>query len=609
MPVSSGPLLEVENLRVRYPMGEGDALRGVSFDLKQGESLLVVGASGSGKSTLGLALAGLIPRAVDAELSGSVRVMGRDTAAMAPGDAARHAGMVFQDPETQFCMLTVEDEVAFGLENAGLARDEMEPRIAAVLDSVGLGSERGTRIDRLSGGMKQKLALACVMALRPPVLILDEPTANLDPEASQTFFTVLKDLLRTRDYGVILIEHKLELPAALADRVMVMVNGQIAALGPPREVFGGMADDLRAMGVWQPFASEVAQRVAGAGMPLFPYPLTIAELCDRSLEQPATAAAVEEAVLALRRGPGASPASSSPAGERGSEPLAAPPDPALSLRQVSFHYQTAEGPRQVLRDLTWDIPQGCFAALVGANGSGKSTLAHLALALLRPQAGTIHFAGEPLGGISRRRLAQLAGLVFQNPEHQFITDTVFEELAASRAVAGGSAGSRRRNESEASGGDDAATAVYSLLDEFDLAHLAAAHPFALSQGEKRRLSVATMLAAGQMLLVLDEPTFGQDHDNAYRLMERLAARNRRGCTIIMITHDMRLVWEYADRAAVLTGGRIAFWGPPDELFRQRPEIMARARLEPPLPVRLLAGLRQGAVRAGQEGGDEDVQLL
>lgn len=556
-------LLSVRDLRVVYPLADEPALDGVSFQLRPGERLLVVGASGSGKSTLLLAVAGLIPRAVEASLSGTVEIEGQSVSEMAPGRAAQRVGVVFQDPESQFCTLTVEDEVVFGLENARVPRAEMDRRIDEALRAVGLEDVRRNRLDRLSGGQKQKLALACALALKPPLLALDEPTANLDPRATRAFFELLARLDRERGPAVLLVEHKLEHAASLVDRVLVLDRGRVVADEGARSFFARPRDQLQRLGVWQPFASELAHHVATI-RPLAPHPLTTAELLRQAADPP-VAKAVAAAVRATRR---AQPARrETPAGAA----------PALAFRGVTFSYATPAGPVPVLRGVDWEVRRGDFVALVGPNGAGKTTLAQVALGLLRPDGGAVELFGEPVARLPRRRVARLAGLVFQNPEHQFVTDTVAEEIAYSLRVAGGE-------------GDVDEQRVKALLQEFALEHVASAHPFTLSQGEKRRLSVAAMVAAGQELLILDEPTFGQDAANAQRIMDHLRARWQAGCTIVMITHDMRLVWEHAATVAVLLDGRVAFAGPPDELFFCQPELLERAGLEPPPAVSLLAAL-------------------
>lgn len=565
------PRLAVRDLRVTYPFAERPALTGVSFDVASGECLLVVGSSGSGKSSLALALAGLIPRAVEAELSGSVRVGGREIAKMRAGEAALSVGVVFQDPEAQFSMLTVEDEIAFGLENLSCPRKEMDVRIDKALAAVDLVGWRKKRLDRLSGGMKQRVALACVLAMEPPVIVFDEPTANLDPQATADFFSLLGNLVAQRQHSVLLVEHKLEAAAHLADRVLVLSAGQIVALAAPQDVFSTQGPRLQEMGVWQPYASEVAQRLAETGIQLSPHPLRISQLAAATCGSAAHRRSTLRVIDAMRVAQ--TVVESAPT----SQEALRQESEALAFTHVSYDYPTASGAALGVKEVDWQIHQGRFVAVVGPNGAGKSTLSRLALGLLTPSNGEIRLFGRPLPAYSRKEIARCAGLVFQNPEHQFLTDTVWDELALSLRAAG---------MAEPEDPDR----LQALLHEFGLAGRAAANPFTLSQGEKRRLSVACMLAADQRLLILDEPTFGQDRINAYRIMDRIAARHRAGCTVVMITHDMRMVWEFAQEVAVVCAGRLVVSGTVDSIFEDE-GLLARAGLELPLPLQLKAQLR------------------
>jgi energy-coupling factor transport system ATP-binding protein len=568
-------LIQVKSLSVRYPGRARPALRDLSFEVAEGETVLLLGPSGSGKSTLALALNGIIPHGRPAQVGGRVLIGGRDTREMQPGEIAALVGVVFQDPESQFCMLTVEDEVAFGLENLRVPRDEMEARIGEALARVGLSAMRGRRLDRLSGGEKQRLALACILAMRTPVIVLDEPTANLDPLGTREFFATLAALRQQHTF--VLIEHKLDECAALADRAIVLrPDGSLLAEGPPRSVFRQHVDALNEYGVWMPQVTEFAQANGWPGE----LPLTVEEAAH-GLSRLNTKAQRHEGTKigkhvdreTGRQGDrerdrhvdtetglhaktiGESVRVSMSTCVRRDAP------PALEITHLTFAYP---GSPPALRDVSLQIQAGDFVALVGPNGSGKSTLAALATGVRAPPRGTVQLFGREARELSIGEIADRAGYVFQNPEHQFVADSVNDELAYSLRA-------RRRPEAEIK------QVVDDLLRRFDLSGFAEVNPFTLSQGQKRRLSVATMLAAGQQMLILDEPTFGQDRRGAGRLMGLLADLHRRGVTLLMITHDMRLVAEYAASAIVLDEGRVIYTGTPGELFA-RPEVMEAARL-------------------------------
>jgi energy-coupling factor transport system ATP-binding protein len=540
--------IAAEDLTFRYAGRKRPCLRDVTFAIAPGETVLVLGPSGCGKSTLALCLNGLIPHVIEGELSGHVRVAGRDTRDCPLAMTTRDVGMLFQDPDTQFCMLRVDDEVAFGLENLRLPRAEMAGRISAALWLAGLDCPLTTRIDTLSGGNKQRLALACVLAMQPQVLVFDEPTSHLDPWSAQNVVAMIQGLKAGGEHTVILIEHRLDHLMGLIDRVLLLgPDGVLLADGEPRRLLRDQAAVLDQFGIWIPQVSELAGSLQQRGVAVEPYPLTIAE------------AAASLAPLAAGGLPFANrvrlPASAEPRVRR---------EQAISVRGLSYRYQA--GPA-VLHDIRLDITAGDFVAVVGPNGAGKSTLAQHIAGILQPPPGTVFLGERDLRALRQVAIATLVGYVFQNPEHQFVTTSVFDELAF---------GLRLRDLPEAG----VRGRVEEMLTGFGLGQLARANPFRLSQGEKRRLSVATMLILGQEVLVLDEPTVGQDRRNAGMLLSICERLHREGKTIVMITHDMRLVAEHARTVIVLVEGRVAFTGSPAELFADA-VLVARAHLEPP----------------------------
>jgi len=529
------PLIDVHHLTVRYPRAARPALRDVSFGVERGETLLLLGPSGSGKSTIGLCLAGLIPASVPAAVEGAIILDGRDAAEMTVSERTAQMGIVFQDPEAQFCMLTVEDEVAFGLENLAIPRSEMGGGIRESLELVGLDEHRRERVDRLSGGQKQRLALACALARRPPILFLDEPTANLDPAARHEFFQLLGSLRREQPtLTIIVVEHILDDLISMVDRVLLLgAEGILHAGGAPGEIFTARGDELDQMGIWLPQVTALGHKLRQAGIPLGRLPLTVNEAANLFAEY-----ITGHVVSAPRRDRAC-----------GRGPNRADP-PAVSVRDLSFRY--GNGP-EVLHNVTLDVPASVFLAIVGPNGSGKTTLASHLVEILRPEPNRVWVLGDDITTLTTAQITERVGYIFQNPEHQFVEGSVEDELAYSLRV-------RRRPAREIE------TIVSQLLDSFGLTPFRAMNPFKLSQGQKRRLSVATMLAVGQKILVLDEPTFGQDRNTAHALMERLCALHRAGVTIITITHDMQLVADYAAQAVALIDGTIRFAGPTPALF-------------------------------------------
>ncbi len=493
-------MISVRDLVIRYPRAPHAAPAGLSLEVDEGETVLLLGPSGCGKSSLAYALTGLVPHDLYARVEGEIWVRGLDPRREPPGHMAAHVGLVLQDPEASFATLVVEDEVAFGLENLGVPRDEMEDRIQRALAQVGMLSYRHRRLETLSGGEAQRVALAALLAMEQPILVLDEPTANLDPPGTREFFQTLARLKGR--HTMLLIEHKVDACLPLVDRVVLLdARGRVLAQGPPRPTLETHLEEALRAGLWLPEDLDPRARFRVDFTQGFP------ELNDHP--------------------------------------------PAVAVRNVTFGYREGQ---PILRDVSFTLPQGDFVALVGPNGAGKSTLAHLLLGLKEPQQGTIALFGRDVRVLAPEERIRYAGLVFQNPEHQFVTERVWDELAYTLRVHGWDETRIRAR-------------VQALLARFRLQDYAQYNPFRLSQGQKRRLSVGTMLAGGPRLLIFDEPTFGQDRNTAYALMDLMLDLNREGVTIVVITHDMRLVRQYARHVLLLQEGRLAFHGPTEVFFQ------------------------------------------
>ncbi|WP_433351192.1 ABC transporter ATP-binding protein [Micromonospora sp. CA-111912] len=450
------------------------AVRGVDLHVERGERVLLLGPSGAGKSTLLAALAGLLPED-SGEQEGTVEVDGVD-----PRANRERVGIVFQDPETQLVMARCGDDVAFGLENRGAPADEIWPRVDEALRRVGFPYHRDRPTAALSGGEQQRLALAGTLALRPGLLLLDEPTANLDPAGAALVRRAVADAM-DGDTTLILVEHRVAEALPLVDRVVVLEpGGGVRADGPPEAVFAAHGDALAAEGVWVPGRTVPPRRAA-----------------------------------------------------------AAPGDLLITADRV------AVPPRLAPIDLA--VRAGEALAVLGPNGAGKSTLALLLGGLLRPGTGRVAATGELAGRDARTppyrwrapALAGRIGSVFQDPEHQFVTGTVFDELAL---------GPRRTGRPETA----VRATVDGLLDRLRLASLARANPYTLSGGEARRLSVATALATAPRLLLCDEPTFGQDRRTWLELVDLFAELRDAGHGVVTVTHDPDFVAALADRQITVT---------------------------------------------------------
>jgi energy-coupling factor transport system ATP-binding protein len=554
-------LIDLRGVSYTYEGERAPILQEVSLRVDEGEFVLLLGPSGCGKSTLLYILNGIIPHSLRGKLEGEARCCGLDVAQTKIAVFSTQVGMVFQDPEAQLINTRVRDEVCFGLENLRRAPAEILERQAEALAIVGLGHAGDASVWNLSGGQKQRVSIAAVLAARPRLLVLDEPTANLDPAGMAEVFAVLHRLNQEFGTTIVLVEHRVDELASLVSRVVMMERGRITFDGAPRQAFASRATAVAgsvSASAWFPQVSEFGlDLLAACGRPVVPdrLPLTVEEAC----------AQVDDV---LHHAPEVAPEITiAPLPSLGSEV----PEPLLVVDRLRYAY--ADGV-PILDDVSFTLPPARIVALLGCNGSGKTTLARTLMGINPPPRGAIKLAGRDLAQLSTRELASEIGYVFQNPDHQFVTDRVDDEVAYGLRVRGWAEG-------------DVTARVDEVLEIVDLRRYRARSPFSLSLGERRRLSVATMLAFDPRLLILDEPTIGQDHERAQQLMGLMARlRDRFGSTVLMITHDMRLVADWADRALVLSAGQVRFDGALDQLFAQE-NLLREAGLLPP-PVHALS---------------------
>jgi len=554
---TSSAIVDLRDITYTYEGETSPVINGVSLRVEPGEFVLILGPSGCGKSTLLNVLNGTIPHTLRGELGGHAVVCGKSVPDTKVTNFATEVGMVFQDPEAQIINTRVRDEVCFGLENLCRPADEIMARQAEALAYVGLPDAGDLSIFDMSGGQKQRVSIAAVLAARPRLLVLDEPTANLDPAGMAEVFAVLHRLNREFGTTIIMVEHRVDELADRVTRVIMMDRGEVVFDGKPRAAFArrreGHSEEAEtiATSAWFPQVSEFALELAtAAGIAVAPdvMPLNVTE-----------AVAFAEGVMAR----GLVQSTAKPAAPES----AAPGEKLLSIRDLTFGY-TRERP--ILKNVSLELETRSIVALLGQNGSGKTTLARALIGINPVERGTVYLGDRDISDLGPREISAEIGYVFQNPDHQFVTDQIDEEVAYGLKVRGYAE-------------DFIARRVDEVLDIVDLARYRHRSPFNLSLGERRRLSVATMLVLEPRLLVLDEPTIGQDHERAQhlmRLMDRL--RERYGTTILMITHDVRLVAEWADRAIALRGGGIAFDGKPEALFAQADLLKESALLPPPI---------------------------
>ncbi|WP_404445298.1 ATP-binding cassette domain-containing protein [Microbacterium marinum] len=563
------PLLRVRDLAVTHEGEDAATPASVTFEVAPGEVVLVLGPSGSGKSTLALALNGLIPHAVPARITGSVLVHGTDTTAASVASLARHIGMVFQDPDAQLITGTIRDDVAFGPENLLLPVDEVLARTERALRQVGLWERRDENPDRLSGGGKQRLAIASALAMGSDLLVLDEPTANLDPAGIDDVYDALRRVVAD-GRSILLVEHNLDAAVQLTDRVVVLdAEGRTVTVGGVDAVLRDRAEELHDLGVWLPVSTMAALSLQRAGWSFERMPLTPLELRD--------------ALEAAEAPAGRSPRDGVPnAGGTSASGIDGTENPGFSLRSAQRPHETTVAPvidvrgltlqrgrRPVLHDVALQVGAGEFVAVVGANGAGKTSLVQAIAGVIPPPRGTVSVGGADPARTALRDLSRRIGFVFQNPEHQFISHTVFDELAHGLRGRGLPA-------------DEVRARTMAMLERFGLAGKADVHPFLLSGGQKRRLSVGTALIGGAPILALDEPTFGQDRARADELLRLLRELNEAGTTVVVVTHDMQLVAEYARRTVVVGDGRIVADAATADVFADEALLRAQGLRVPPL---------------------------
>ncbi|MEW6030623.1 MAG: ABC transporter ATP-binding protein [Chloroflexota bacterium] len=502
--------LVVENLSFRYRDRQGAAIHDISFAAKAGEILLIAGASGCGKTTLIRAVNGLIPRSYKGELTGHVLVHGEDTAKWKLSTISQKVGTVLQDPERQILGTKVLNEVAFGLENLGLPREEIYQRVDESLAHLKITHLRDRDTFLLSGGEKQKVALAGVLAMRPSILLLDEPLASLDPASAAETLDAVR-ALADEGMTVLMVEHRVEDVLRIRpERVMYMGEGEIRYLGDLK----GLSQVVNYREVKLP-AEDVVQRARRDSAP------------------------AEIQVLPGAAGPGSE-----------NEPL-------VRFENVAFGYESEV---EVLHGISLEIKRGDVIAVLGPNGSGKTTFVKHAIGLLKPKSGRVLVNGKDTKDSSVAEIASTLGYVFQSPSHMLFAPTVREELAF---------GPTNLKHPK----DEIEKEVKEALRIVNLSDKEQDPPLALSFGQQKRVSIAAILAMRSRILVMDEPTAGQDYQNYMNFMD--AILQLPGFEAVMfITHDVDLAVIYANRVLLVADGRLVADGSPHEVLRDFPRLEA-----------------------------------
>ncbi|TDA69947.1 MAG: ABC transporter ATP-binding protein [Clostridia bacterium] len=558
-------LIEIAELTYRYPGAGYPALQGVTVAVEAGEFVLLAGLSGSGKSTLLRAVTGLIPNFYGGEISGRVRLAGQDVWLARPDQVARLAGMVFQDPESQLVTPVVETEIAFGLQNMGWGREVVSRRVAEMLHFFALDSLRQAPVSQLSGGEKQKVALAAALAPHPSVLLADEPTSQLDPVAAEEILQLFKRINEENGLTILLVEQRLERCLHLADRVILMREGTVGQDGRPVEV-------LKNIRAWDGLVPPLPRVFASGG--LSPLPLTVKEgrqwlarlgeagAGSGSGDREETAPAQELELHHRRRRVswfprvnGLSPDASERRGDEGCQAEVRRPDgdagarePLVVVERLSFTYGNG---KRVLEDISFSLSPGRVVAVMGANGAGKSTLVRHLNGLLRPTRGRVLVAGQDTGQVPVEVMAEVVGYLPQNPGDMLFQSTVRAEVEFTLRA--------RDKKVEPD-------QVNRWLELVGLATRAESNPRDLGGGERQLAALAAVLAGDPRVLVLDEPTRGLDYQVKERVGNVLCTLAGEGKLVLLVSHDVEFVAEFAEAILFLSGGRLVAQGPKEEVL-------------------------------------------
>lgn len=527
------------------------ALKDIDLSVEEGTFVGLIGPSGAGKSTLASAITGAIPHHYRGRLFGSTLVAGLDTCEAPLTDIAKVVGSVLQDIDAQMVASVVEDELLFGLENFGIDHREIEGRIASALDAVGIADLRHREIATLSGGQKQKVAIAAILAMAPRVIVMDEPTSALDPASARDVFEVLRRAKELTGMTVILIEQTVALLAEYCDRVVVIDQGRIALDGTPTDVFS-RGETLRAIGVDTPRTVRISNSLAEAGLAPNDSPALTLDGAE-SLVAGILAPGLSESSPIVPRTLGDRPDARNTVDER---PI------IVDVAGAAYSYGTGQAG---IEGINLTVRAGEILAVVGQNGAGKTTFTKLLNGLIKPSAGVVRIAGLDTRTTPVSALASHAATLFQNPDRQLCRNTVVEEISFGLELQGVAAETARERARHVA-------ATFGLPEN--------ASPFNLSRGQRQMVALASVVALEPELIILDEPTSGLDYRECMTVMETVRQRALDGAAVVMVCHDMEVVSDFADTLAVMAEGRLIEVGPSREVFAND-ALLAHARIAAP----------------------------
>ena len=530
--------ISIRGLSFRYKdQKDQKAIKDINLDVEKGQFVVIMGPSGAGKSTLANCLNGLIPHFIKGEYNGEVSINGKNAKEFTVSKMAKEIGLVFQDFESQLFSTNTKLEIAFGPENFHVDREEIQRRIDKVLKTVKLEGFEDRQPSTLSGGQKQRLAIGSILASKPNIICMDEPTTDLDPVGKLGIFTIAKELHEDKDLTLIIIEHETE-EALNADRLLIMENGEIIRDGKPQDVLKEieLTDKIGIMSLQVPKYFSKVTTLKKDELPLTPQ-----EGYEKfqSLGMKLDEAKYNEIL------------------QKDKERESKYGEVLIEVKDLEHTYPNG---KKALRGANLQVREGEFLAVLGHNGSGKTTLVKHLNGLLIPTGGSVLVNGKNTKSTTIFEIGKDVGYVFQNPDHQIFADTVYEEVAFSPKIRGCSK-------------EEIDKRVKEALKSVDMEGYENEDPFSLTKGERQRIAVASVLSARPKVIILDEPTTGLDFKEQRQMMELVKKLNEDGHTIIMITHTMWVVSEYAHKVAVVKDGEITMYGNTREVFKNEQKLL------------------------------------
>ncbi|ACK65805.1 ABC transporter related [Rippkaea orientalis PCC 8801] len=545
----------LENVSYLYPNSTEPVLNNISLEIIQGEFLGIIGPTGAGKTTLCLTLNGIVPQFHGGRFFGYVTVAGLDTLKHPVSTLARYVGAVFEDPETQLLSTSVENEIAFALENLCVEREEILARIPQVLEAVRLEGLQHKHPQELSGGQKQRLAIAAALALQPQLLILDEPTSQLDPIGSQEVFATVKELNRELGVTIVMVSHGAEEMAEFSDRIALLSAGRLLSTGTPHQVYSQI-ERLQSQDLRPPQVAETFYHIRQKGITLSQIPVTLNGGINtlKQLQENTSIAGFSEDQLTYQ--------------QQSAQPV-------LTAENLTHIYDDGT---QALHRVSLDIYPGEYVLIVGQNGAGKSTLVKHFLNLLSPTQGIVKIRQRDTKELSVSELSRFIGYVAQNPDNQMFNMTVEKEVSFALENLNYS---RKKIEEQ----------VNTSLAAMDLLEHRNAHPLSLPKGDRARIIIAAILAMEPDIIIFDEPTTGQDYRGSLAILEVSRQLHKMGKTIIVITHHLYLMPDYAQRAIIMGQGTILLDAPIRQAYHKI-DLLKSTYLIPPQSVLLAENLGQ-----------------